>query len=100
MIKPPKVVIAGAAVAGLLAGSMAVRTYAASTSAKAGTSLQTVADDEKGKHSCKGKNECKGQGGCKSGDSSCKGKNLAKGRAVAPPMEASLKRANRGALSS
>jgi hypothetical protein len=28
MIKPPKVVIAGAAVAGLLAGSMAVRTYA------------------------------------------------------------------------
>jgi hypothetical protein len=27
-------------------------------------------------------------------------KTLAKGRAVAPPMEASLKRANRGALSS
>ena len=79
MIKPPKVVIAGAAVAGLLAGSMAVRTYAASTP-KAGTALQTVADDEKGKHSCKGKNDCKGQGGCKSSDNGCKGKNSCKGK--------------------
>jgi hypothetical protein len=80
MIKPPKVVIAGAAVAGLLAGSMAVRTYAASASTKAGTALQTVADDEKGKHSCKGKNDCKGQGGCKSSDNGCKGKNSCKGK--------------------
>src|SRR5258708_39110813 len=79
MIKPPKIVIAGAAVAGLLAGSMAVRTYAASTP-KAGTALQTVADDEKGKHSCKGQNECTGQGGCKSGDNSSKGKNSCKGK--------------------
>jgi hypothetical protein len=44
MMKPAKVVIAGAAVAGLLAGSMAGRTYAASISTKAGTALQTVAD--------------------------------------------------------
>ena len=78
MIKPPKVVIAGAAVAGLLAGSMAVRTSAASASTKAGTALQTVADDEKGKHSCKGQNDCKGQGGCKTSDAGCKGKNSCK----------------------
>lgn len=80
MIKPSKAVIAGAAIAGLLAGSMAVRTYAASTSVKAGTALRTVADDEKGKHSCKGHNECKGQGGCKTGDNGCKGKNSCKGK--------------------
>jgi hypothetical protein len=65
MIKPSKAVIAGAAVAGLLTGSFAVRAYAASTAEKAGVSLQTLADDsEKGKHACKGQNECKGQGGC------------------------------------
>lgn len=80
MIKPSKAVIAGAAVAGLLAGSMAVRTYAATTSTKAGTALQTLADDEKGKHSCKGKNDCKGQGGCKTSDNGCKAKNSCKGK--------------------
>lgn len=80
MIKPSKAVIAGAAVAGLLAGSMAVRTYAASASTKAGATLRTVVDDEKGKHSCKGQNECKGQGGCKGNDNGCKGKNSCKGK--------------------
>jgi hypothetical protein len=77
-MKPSKAVIAGAAVAGLITGSFAVRAYAASTSGHAGVSLQTMADAEKGKHSCKGKNDCKGQGGCKSGggpgQNSCKGK--------------------------
>ena len=74
--------IAGAAVAGLLSGSLAVRTYAASTPSHAGVSLQTMADAEKSplpKHACKGQNECKGQGGCKTaeggpGQNSCKGK--------------------------
>jgi hypothetical protein len=79
MIKPSKALIAGAAVAGLLTGSFAVRTYAASATAKAGVSLQTVADDAKGKHGCKGQNECKGQGGCKTSDNGCKGKNSCKG---------------------
>ena len=60
--------IAGAAMAGLLTGSFAVRAYAASTSSKVGVSLQTLADDQKGKHGCKGQNECKGQGGCKTSD--------------------------------
>jgi len=64
MIKPSKAMIAGAAVAGLLTGSLAVRAYAASTSGHAGVSLQTMADAEKGKHGCKGKNACKGKGGC------------------------------------
>ena len=81
-MKPSKAVIAGAAVAGLLSGSLAVRTYAASTPSHAGVSLQTMAEAEKSplpKHACKGKNECKGQGGCKTaeggpGQNSCKGK--------------------------
>jgi hypothetical protein len=81
MIRPSRAVIAGAAVAGLLTGSFAVRAYAASTtSTKAGVALQTMADAEKGKHGCKGQNECKGQGGCKTGDNGCKGKNSCKGK--------------------
>jgi hypothetical protein len=79
-MKPSKAVIAGAAVAGLLTGSFAVRAYASSTSGHAGVSLQTMADAEKGKHSCTGKNECKGQGGCKTSDGGCKGKNSCKGK--------------------
>jgi hypothetical protein len=80
MIRPSKAVIAGAAVAGLLTGSVAVRAYAASTSGNPGVSLQTMADAEKGKHACKGQNDCKGQGGCKTGDNGCKGKNSCKGK--------------------
>ncbi len=64
-MKPSKTVIAGAAIAGLLVGSSAVRAYATSTSHGAGVSLQTMDDDQKGKHACKGQNDCKGQGGCK-----------------------------------
>ena len=52
MIKPSKAVIAGAAVAGLLTGSFAVRAYAASTSGHAGVAIQTMADAEKGKGGC------------------------------------------------
>src|SRR5262249_11278542 len=88
-MKPSKAVIAGAAVAGLLSGSLAVRTYAASTPSHAGVSLQTtqllqksdcaaMADAEKSpipKHACKGQNECKGQGGGENwGKNECKGK--------------------------
>ena len=81
MIKPSRAAIAGAAVAGLLTGSMAVRAYAASVTPPAGTTLQTMADDQAaGKHSCQGKNSCKGQGGCKTSDNGCKGKNSCKGK--------------------
>ena len=78
-MKPSRTVIAGAAFAGLLAGSTAVRAYAAETSAtKAGVAIQTMADATKQplpKHACKGQNDCKGQGGGKHpGKNSCKGK--------------------------
>jgi hypothetical protein len=75
-----KTLIAGAAVAGLMTGSMAVRAYAASDLTPAGVSLQTMAEKEKGTHSCKGKNACKGQGGCKTDNNSCKGQNTCKGK--------------------
>jgi hypothetical protein len=76
-MKPSKAVIAGAAVAGLLSGSFAVRAYAASPSSHPGVSLQTMADTQNPlpKHACKGQNDCKGQGGGKHpGKNSCKGK--------------------------
>ena len=75
-----KAIFAGAAVAGLIAGSLPVRAYAANTSTQAGVSLETMAEKEKGVHACKGQNDCKGQGGCKSGDQGCKGKNTCKGK--------------------
>ena len=75
-----KTLIAGAAVAGLMAGSLPVRAYAASAPSQAGVSLQTMAEGEKGTHACKGQNACKGQGGCKTSDAGCKGKNSCKGK--------------------
>ncbi len=76
-MKPSKAVIASAAVAGLLTGSLAVRAYAASTPSHAGVSLQAMADAEKTplpKHACKGQNDCKGQGGGENpGKNACKG---------------------------
>ncbi|MGA7215584.1 MAG: hypothetical protein WBX20_15380 [Terrimicrobiaceae bacterium] len=76
-----KTLIAGAAVAGLMAGSLPVRAYAASSPSQAGVSIQTLAEKESpGTHACKGKNSCKGQGGCKASDAGCKGKNSCKGK--------------------
>jgi hypothetical protein len=49
-MKPSKAVITGAAIAGLITGSLAVRAYAASTADHAGVSSQTLAEAEKGKH--------------------------------------------------
>ena len=86
-MKPTKTLIAGAAVAGLMAGSLPVRAYAANAPTQAGVSLQTMA--EKGVHACKGQNVCKGQGGCKTSDAGCKAKTPAKAKAVAPLTAAS-----------
>src|SRR5260370_19919442 len=75
-MKPSKAVIAGAAVAGILTGSMAVRAYAASTSSHPGRTLGTIADAQKPlpKHACKGQNDCNSQGGGENpGNHSCKG---------------------------
>ena len=87
MSKNTAALIAGAALAGLFAGSNAAR--AASADSHAGTAILQLADDKascnskdgcKSTHDCKGKNSCKGQGGCKTGDNGCKGKNTCKGK--------------------
>ncbi len=73
--------IAGAALAGLFAGT----THAASTVSNSSTTVQAkagavMADSKKDTNSCAGKNGCKGKGGCKTGDNGCKGKNSCKGK--------------------
>jgi len=85
-MKKSKALLTGAAVAGLITGSMAVQVHAAQNG-MAGTSLQKTYQNSScsGKsgcksHSCKGQNSCKGQGGCKSGNNGCKGKNSCKGK--------------------
>jgi hypothetical protein len=71
--------IASAAVAGLVAGSMAVSACAAGEPTSAGVSLQPKAD--KGNtHACKGQNACRGQGGCNSGDQGCRGRNTCRAK--------------------
>ena len=74
MKKSTRLLVTAAAMAGLYAGALTAKTYAADE--KAGTSDKAKSD---AKHDCKGKNACKGQGGCKAGDNGCKGKNSCKG---------------------
>jgi hypothetical protein len=76
MNKSTRLLITSAAIAGLYAGSIASKAFAAD--AKAGTEEKAKAD--KAKHDCKGKNDCKGQGGCGASDKGCKGKNSCKGK--------------------
>jgi hypothetical protein len=79
MTKHMKKLVAGAAFAGLVAGT-------AANAVAASKSYTGQGDDSKSskkkteKHACKGKNSCKGNGGCKSGDNGCKGKNSCKGK--------------------
>jgi hypothetical protein len=76
MNKSTRLLITAAAVAGLYAGSLASKAFAADD--KAGTDAKAKADSAK--HDCKGKNGCAGQGGCKTSDKGCKGKNSCKGK--------------------
>ncbi|HVU16835.1 MAG TPA: hypothetical protein VHD32_07915 [Candidatus Didemnitutus sp.] len=87
MNRSTRTIIAAAALAGLYAGSFALKATA-SVSNSAGIS---ASHDDQGKssctgkdgckaHDCKGKNDCKGKGGCQSGDNGCKGKNSCKGK--------------------
>src|ERR1700690_380161 len=78
MNKSTRFIVTAAAMAGLYAGSMAVRAYA-DEAAGSGDSSKDASKDA-GKHDCKGQNSCKGQGGCKSGDNGCKGQNSCKGK--------------------
>jgi len=89
MTKTTKAILAGAAFAGLFAGTSApVRASNLLPSLKTSFSAQDQGqgkdkkDDKqvKEKHACKGQNSCKGKGGCKSGDNGCKGENSCKGK--------------------
>jgi hypothetical protein len=93
MTKTTKAVLAGAAFAGLFAGTSAtVRASTLLPSLKASFSEQDQgqdksqgqksekAKDKKDRHACKGQNSCKGKGGCKSSDNGCKGENSCKGK--------------------
>ena len=79
MNKSTRLLITSAAIAGLYAGALSVRTYAAD----AGT---PAPKDEKAKkascgaHGRAGKNGCAGKGGCKTSDKGCAGKNSCEGK--------------------
>jgi hypothetical protein len=82
-INTTQVLLAGAAMAGLLGGST-LRAQAA-TETGSNSTLKAYAgvladDSSTAKHGCKGQNSCKGQGGCSSSDNGCKSKNSCKGK--------------------
>ena len=77
MTRTARTLIISAAMAGLVAGTMAtIGCKSESDSGKAATS----SDATMAKHDCKGLNSCKGQGGCQTGDMGCKSKNSCKGK--------------------
>lgn len=67
-------IIAAAAMAGLVSGS--VLTTTGCSTDKAGMHSETAMQ----KHDCAGMNACKGQGGCKTAQHDCKGQNECKGQ--------------------
>ena len=81
MTKATKAMIASAAIAGLITGSVATRAFAGNVGGKAGvqTSIQLNDEAKSDKNACKGKNSCKGKGGCKTDKNECKGKNACMG---------------------
>ncbi|MFZ0582877.1 MAG: hypothetical protein WA690_15050 [Candidatus Acidiferrales bacterium] len=86
MTKNKKAFMAGAALAGLLAGTTSTIQASNllpglhSSFAAQDQSQDQGQDKVKEKHACKGQNSCKGKGGCKSSDNGCKGKNSCKGK--------------------
>jgi hypothetical protein len=89
MTKTTKALLAGAAFAGLFAGTGAA--VKASTQLPSLKNSFNAQDQDQGtdkkddkkvkeKHACKGQNSCKGKGGCKASDNGCKGKNTCKGK--------------------
>ena len=89
MTKTTKAMLAGAALAGLLAGTGApVNASTLLPSLRTSFSAQDQGQDKdkkdskqvKEKHACKGQNSCKGKGGCTAGDNGCNGKNSCKGK--------------------
>jgi len=86
-MKSSKMMIAAAAMGGLIAGAAMHVSASATTGSQTikasavqsqlGAKAAAIALD---KHDCKGMNSCKGQGGCSGGDNGCKGKNSCKGK--------------------
>jgi hypothetical protein len=96
MTKSNKYLIAGAAIAGLLAGTTAsIQASNLLPGVKSSFSAQDQGGDQdkkadkkaKEKHACKGQNSCKGKGGCGStkAKNDCKGKGEC--RTDGKPME-------------
>jgi hypothetical protein len=92
-MKKSTVMIAAAALSGLVAGtaargavltsgsdSVVSSTAQRALSAQAGTRVNLQATTAPAIHDCAGKNGCKGTGGCKTSDGGCKGKNSCKGK--------------------
>jgi hypothetical protein len=87
MTKSNRYLMAGAAIAGLLAGTSAsIQASNLLPGVKSSFSAQDQGAEKKSdkkakeKHACKGQNSCKGKGGCKGSDNGCKGKNSCKGK--------------------
>ena len=80
MTKTNKFLVAGAAIAGLLAGTASVQAANLLTGKAGPQDSAKATKSKKDKHACKGQNSCKGKGGCKAGDNGCKGKNSCKGK--------------------
>ena len=76
MTKSKKMVIAGAALAGLLSGTYAMAQGTGGDKAPKAESGKKATKSHKEKHACKGQNSCKGKGGC----GTTKGKNDCKGK--------------------
>lgn len=77
MNKSTRLLITTAAMAGLYAGALSTRSYAADEKAGKADGMKK---DATAKHDCKGQNSCKGTGGCGTSDNGCKGKNSCKGK--------------------
>ena len=77
MTRTARTLIISAAMAGLVAGTMATT---GCKSDEGSGKAASASDSTMSKHDCKGMNSCKGQGGCKTGEQGCKGKNDCKGK--------------------
>ncbi len=76
MTKSKKVLIAGAALAGMLSGTYAMAQAGGDKDKTTKDSGKKAGKVKKEKHACKGQNSCKGKGGC----GTTKGKNDCKGK--------------------
>src|SRR5690348_12442686 len=84
-MKNTKTLLAGAALAGIIAGGATAKvnatTYSGALNKAERLQAGVLVEEEKGPtHDCRGKNACKGEGGCRTGDNGCALKNSCKGK--------------------